>query len=741
MPLFSLPIKDLIIFFIPNKLKKHSDFCYNKRNIKINISVSRKPADQKIIAPVQLAPDTQAEAQSYLWEQEAGVKFLRRKFTDLHKSPEVAAAAKRTKVKTGEPVAQSPEAHIANYLHRFREILDRKDEGRRQRGIEALRKIVHREFVIKPEDIPESYFEKQEQIAQQFDHDEIEMTEEAKNRLTKTVIADQKFTLNNWINYLTSRDAEVYPDWCRYWAFRSMLSLSTYDKKKKQFGKRKKDTVAPFPDLNREALAYVVDIIIKKAKGEHVVVNEDNPELQKLVQSENFARLYAYAIESVTPTEASELEQTQGEWVTYKQGSDHMPLVKALQGHGTCWCTAGESTAEAQLKTGDFHVYYSFDREGKPTIPRIAIRMQAGAIAEVRGIAFEQNLDPYVTEIAEKKLAEFPDGPIYHKKLADMKRLTSLENRRNRGEEFAPDELRFLYELDSRIESFGYVDDKRINGIRVGRNIKKDYATIYGIREDQVIDDLKELNSEVRAYIGSETYTAPRNSTLEQIELLSKVNRLTTDLTDVNTDIKAKLTNWQGTIIDNGEAVLYPQLHTIGGYFNAPNATSFDVALTFPLEARLTSKPGHYKRPEGIDISAIKKACEAHPNVMKSLLRMELSGGAPDIIAETDDAYIFGDCSAQPPLFSRALEYNQAVQVAQRFGVKLMDENTYRNFQKNGQFDDGFTTWLETPAEIRGSGEALRGGRYAGRVFVMRDPVDMYDEEDGWRGMLKVPKK
>ena len=70
-----------------------------------------------------------------------------------------------------------------------------------------------------------------------------------------------------------------------------------------------------------------------------------------------------------------------------------MPLVKSLQGHGTGWCTAGESTARTQLDGGDFYVYYSNDDKGKPIIPRAVIRMNGDSIGEIRGIAHEQNLD------------------------------------------------------------------------------------------------------------------------------------------------------------------------------------------------------------------------------------------------------------------------------------------------------------------------------------------------------------
>ena len=107
--------------------------------------------------------------------------------------------------------------------------------------------------------------------------------------------------------------------------------------------------------------------------------------------------------------EKGDLEVTEGAWVRYEQGSDHMRLVDSLQGYGTGWCTAGEHTAETQLSGGDFYVYYSKDGNGEYKNPRVAIRMQGSNIAEVRGIAEGQNLDPFIIDVADEKLKEFSD--------------------------------------------------------------------------------------------------------------------------------------------------------------------------------------------------------------------------------------------------------------------------------------------------------------------------------------------
>ncbi|MBU2542495.1 hypothetical protein KJ785_02975, partial [Patescibacteria group bacterium] len=420
--------------------------------------------------------------------ERSGEQFLHQKDSKLHTSPAVEGEMNRQK-KRGEQVSQKPADKLAGWMS----VLERTHLGHRDdpRVLERIKKAYHKDLVIKPENIPESYYENQQRLAREQGHGDIEITDEMRRQHEEVIIADQKSTLDNWLKYFTCPDSDVYPMWTKYWAFAGMTKLSTFDKEKHTFGKRRKDTVAPFPDLNREALAYVVDAVIKKVNKENIPADADNLEFQKLVQGANFGKLYAWAIEKVTPTEENELVNTKGEWIKRNQGSDHMPLVESLQGHGTGWCTAGESTAKSQLGSGDFYTYYSYDKTGKPTIPRIAIRMEGNKIAEVRGIASDQNMDPHIAQsgVLEEKLAEFgTEGEKYQKKSADMKRLTEIEKRikSDKDGELTKDDLKFLYEFDSKIEGFGYQKDPRIAELLDGRDVKDDISNVAGCSRDQI---------------------------------------------------------------------------------------------------------------------------------------------------------------------------------------------------------------------------------------------------------------
>lgn len=443
-------------------------------------------------------------------ESNVDTAFLKEKY-DLHNSPEVAAAAKRTQVRTGESVPNNPAARIENYLHRFAEIVDRTDSEKRERGIEALKRILYNKFVIKPDNISEAYWENQKRLlrerGQEADLEQVDWNV-IKAQNAEAIVTDQQSSLDNWVNYLASDDA-AYPDWLKYWSMRSVLSLAKYDKEKKIFPKRSEGTTNPFPELNREALAYILDAVEKKRKQERInlpgLAGEDKATLDKLLQGESFSKLYAWAIEKVTPASVEQLMITEGKWVKYRQNSDHMPLVTSLQGHGTGWCTAGESTAAIQLRNGDFYVYYSFDQTGKPTIPRAAIRMEGDRIGEVRGVAVEQNLDPHIGTVVQSKLREFPDGMAYEKKVADMKMLTAIEKRIRSHEILTRSDLVFLYEMNTPIEGFGYQRDPRIEELRKTRNFRKDAPVVFGCTPEQIAHTPNEIRSDTRAYDGKLT--------------------------------------------------------------------------------------------------------------------------------------------------------------------------------------------------------------------------------------------
>ncbi|HNZ84403.1 MAG TPA: hypothetical protein PKZ29_01580 [Candidatus Woesebacteria bacterium] len=357
-------------------------------------------------------------------------------------------------------------------------IFNNPDEADRQRRLKKFKEelLYPEALLINKDSVPNSYFELQLRIARQrgqgADYDRVgirtadDFSPEARKKAGETIYRDQKKSLDVWADYLSSPEAG-YPTWFKFYVLKSVIKMGVYDKDKKEFSKRTKDTTTIFPDLNREALAYCYDVITKYYLKREGHVSE---ELRSILESTSFSRIYAFAIDEVTPASKENKEKTRGEWIKFDQGGDHIPLYKSLQGHGTGWCTAGEEVAKDQLSRGDFYVYYTEDEKGNRTIPRIAIRMEEGEVFEVRGINPGQNLEPNMLEIAKNKYQQLPGGSSFEKKDRDMERLTLIDGKVKAGKELTRDELRFLYEINQSINGFGYEKDPRVGVVRSARN-------------------------------------------------------------------------------------------------------------------------------------------------------------------------------------------------------------------------------------------------------------------------------
>ena len=403
------------------------------------------------------------------------IDIISKMYKDLHNSERVLHVSKESDKKR---------ERLLNYFNRLEKIHKRVSESKNKSDEKLLKGFYYDLYVIKPEDIPESYFQNQVKLARERGYGNIELTNEDKKRMTDQVIEDQKHSLDKWIEYfLYDEESKSYEMWEKYWVFQGLQNLGKYDKKTYKFSKRDKTTVYPFPPVEREFIfttLHLMEDYIKDKKGDE--------EIKSALGSGNFKMLYEYVIKQSMLKDKLQSNTTSGKWVKYEQGSDYNILRDSLQGYYTGWCTAaGENFAKSQLAGGDFYVYYSFDNNGEAKIPRIAIRMDGkNKIGEIRGIADRQNMEPEMMPILEEKLKEFPDRDKHLKKEHDMKLLTLIDKKVNNNIELTLDELKFLYEIDSKIEGFGYEKDPRINEIKNKRNIKKDCALIFDVKEEEV---------------------------------------------------------------------------------------------------------------------------------------------------------------------------------------------------------------------------------------------------------------
>ena len=153
--------------------------------------------------------------------------------------------------------SDTPEEKIKKYMERLEKSHNKAKDNKHKMNI--LKQLYYNKYVIKA--LPESYINLQKKIAHEQGYGNINITKEMKQEMLFQIQTEQKNSLNRWIEYFCSDDA-MYPMWFKNYAFEGMLKLGVFDKEKKEFQKRTKNTSAPYIDLNREVLAKVYDVLI-----------------------------------------------------------------------------------------------------------------------------------------------------------------------------------------------------------------------------------------------------------------------------------------------------------------------------------------------------------------------------------------------------------------------------------------------------------------------------------------------
>lgn len=159
------------------------------------------------------------------------------------------------------------------------------------------------------------------------------------------------------------------------------------------------------------------------------------------------------------------------------------------------------------------------------------------------------------------------------------------------------------------------------------------------------------------------------------------------------------------------------------------------------------------RHPE-VDWTEVEARLMASPSKMEALHRMEETGGEPDVVGrdKASGAFWFVDCSTESPAGRRSVCYDReglesrkehrpqttAQDLAAEMGIELLTEAEYGALQRLGAFDTKTSSWIATPAEIRGRGGALYAERRYDRVFIGHNGAQSYYAVRGFRGGLWV---
>ena len=360
------------------------------------------------------------------------------------------------------------------------------------------------------------------------------------------IIENQKNSLNSILNFLLKQ--EKYNIFEKYFLFQGLIRLKEEKNSEIKFINRDRTTIAPFISIDEEALDYVINMVNNYVDTGFI----PSVSIKSALKEGNFKALYNY---SVSELRKSNNTETDGVWKKYNKGEDYKELFFDLDNKYTGWCTErDELTCKNQMSSGDFYVYYTKNIDNIYSIPRIAIRMKDSEIYEIRGILKDQEVEPELLDILKSKLNELPFSKRNMKKFKDMKMVELIYKKAKENISLDEEELRFIYQVDSPIYSFGYIDNPKIHEILSTRNYKDDLSKIFNLDKKYIKDNVNEVNDDTVIFIGE--------LNIDEIEETSKLNSIKYVFGNINSRRKK---------------VDFEELELVVGSLNLPNRDPFNI--------------------------------------------------------------------------------------------------------------------------------------------------------------------
>lgn len=203
-------------------------------------------------------------------------------------------------------------------------------------------------------------------------------------------------------------------------------------------------------------------------------------------------------------------EKREGQWYRYKQGGNFYPAEYPFEASETQpWY---EEKCKEDLKNGDMYIYrtkqYVTEEiyEISDVIYRqpvfhyyneIFIKMKGQTeVSEISLSGPDSDIGDDLLDILEKKLEEFDNKSGFDRKIHDMKLLNLIDKKTRQDVPLTIEELRFLYEIDNKIEGIYFDKEHRIVGIIDRRkSVAEDMNRIYNF--EGISEYLNDLNLDV----------------------------------------------------------------------------------------------------------------------------------------------------------------------------------------------------------------------------------------------------
>jgi len=153
-------------------------------------------------------------------------------------------------------------------------------------------------------------------------------------------------------------------------------------------------------------------------------------------------------------------------------------------------------------------------------------------------------------------------------------------------------------------------------------------------------------------------------------------------------------------------------------------------------------------RHEGCVFEEVQEKLIQH---LDTILKMEQSGGEPDVVLLEEKLYVI-DMAKESPKLRGSLCYDKearlarknvppsssALEMASSLGISVIDEMMYVKLQNIEDFDLKTSSWILTDESLRSLGGALFGDKRYQRTFIYHNGADSYYGSRGFRGYITL---
>lgn len=153
-------------------------------------------------------------------------------------------------------------------------------------------------------------------------------------------------------------------------------------------------------------------------------------------------------------------------------------------------------------------------------------------------------------------------------------------------------------------------------------------------------------------------------------------------------------------------------------------------------------------RHEGLVFQEVREKLIYH---LDTILKMEQSGGEPDVVVLDEKMYVI-DMAKESPKLRGSLCYDKearltrknfppassALEMAASLGISVLDEKMYLKLQDIEDVDLKTSSWILTDEKLRSLGGALFGDKRYQRTFIYHNGADSYYGSRGFRGYITL---